>query len=375
MEPLDHSNDLGQSMNDSFSLYERYMRSFNIVESRVEKKDIREPSDPTEPVSPNNYCDSSDSRGNIDLSTAQSNGINKHCDLADSECNLLNHNTCDNIADKLSDSEYNRAEAYYHSNSPVAESLLDNSSTTAEHSNLTEKSNQTGFLLISSEETKRECFKPPLFLTSTMENSNNAVDSVPMFHDVRHTNTVFKLPNIELTFNGTIKHVQKLTPIVDPVSALSSQTLVNLEGKAEDQFLEHNESNLNAELNTDNSSDQKTSDASDEKSTDVETLEKTFESTDDYQYEESHLKKEFLVNDDESSTKWNLEHSHSSFETSFDSGVRSPDMFSDNDENDGEPVEEPEIFWNFLKDYEAFDKKKVRKLEVNNLSYSSFIHF
>ncbi|KOB72819.1 Neuronal calcium sensor [Operophtera brumata] len=364
MEPLEHSNGLGQSMNDSFSLYERYMRSFNIVDSRVEKKDIREASDATEPVSPSNsYCDSSDSRGNIDLSTAQSNVINKHRDITESECNLLNNNTCDNIADKLSDSEFNRAEAYYQSNSPAAESLLDNSSTTAENSHLTERSNQTGFLLVSSEETKRECFKP-LFLTSTMENSNNAVDSVPMFRDVRHAETVFKLPNIELTFNGTIKHVQKLTPIVDPVTALSSQNLVNLEGKSEDLFLEH-KSNLNIESNAYNSSDQKSSDASDEKSLDVETLEKTSESPGDPQYEESNLKKEFLVNDDESSTKWNLEHSHSSFETSFDSGVRSPNVFSDDDENDGEPVEEPEPFWNFLKDYEASDKKKVRKLEEN----------
>lgn len=369
MEPLENSN--GQSMNDSFSLYERYMRSFNIVESRVEKKDILEPSEPHEPVSPSHsYSDSSNSRsrGNIDLSTAQSNVLDKQCDFIESECNLLNQNTCDNIVDKLSDSEDNRPEADYQSSSPTAESPYENSSTTAEHSHFTEKSNITSFLLVSSEESKRGTFKPPLFLTSTMENSNNAVDSVPMFRDVRHTESVFKLPNNELTFNGTIKHAQKLTPIVDPVSALSSQNLQMLEGKSEDQSSEDNENSVNMESN-DNSYEQKTSDASEDKSVDVETLEKISESNEDSQYEDINLHKEFPVNDDESSTKWNMENSHSSFEASFDSGVRSPNMFSDDDaddENETELDEEPEPFWNFLKDYEAFDKRKVRKLEVSN---------
>lgn len=116
------------------------------------------------------------------------------------------------------------------------------------------------------------------------------------------------------------------------------------------------------------------SDASDDKSIDVETLEKTSESTGDSQYEDSNLKKEFPVNDDESSTKWNLDNSHSSFEASFDSGVRSPNIFSD-DENDAEPIEEPEPFWNFLKDYEAFDKRKVKKLEVRFFSLLPYLVF
>lgn len=357
MEPLENSN--GQSMNDSFSLYERYMRTFN-VDNRVENKDNREA---RAPVSPSHfYCDSSNSRGNIDLSTAQSNNLDKQCDPVESESNLLNQNTSDTIVDKFSDSEF-RAEADYQSYSPAAESLASNSSTNAENSRFTVKSNNTDYLLVSSDDSIRATFKPPLFLTSTMENSNNAVDSVPMFHDVRQTESVFKLPNIELTFNGTIKHVQKLTHIVDPVSALSSQ---NLGGNSEVHSLE-TESSINIESN-DNSFDQKTSDASDEKSVDAESLEKTSESTGDSQYEDNNLKKEFALNDDESCTKWNLENSHSSFEASFDSGVRSPNMFSDDDADDGndaEPADDAEPFWNFLKDHEAFDKRKVKKLEVS----------
>lgn len=357
MESLENSNCLSQSMNDSFSLYERYMRSFNIGDSRVDN--IQEP---PQFLSPRHFhCSYSNSQDNIDLSVAQNN-ILEH-NLPEFECNLLNQNTCDNIADKLSDSEYPRAEGNYQSSSPAAESC-DNSNT-AENSHLTEKSYNTGSLLVSSEETQRGCFRPPLFLTSTMENSNNAVDSVPLFHDVRNAESVFKLPNIELTFNGTIKHVQKLTPIVDPVSVLTSQNLGQLESKSEDHPFEQTENSLSDALiadKSDTSSDQKTSETED-KSVDGEILDKTSESTGDSQYEESNLKKE--VNDDESSAKWNLDNSYSSFEASFNSGVRSPDMFSDND-GDDEITKDPEPYWSFLKDYEAFDKRKVKKLEVCN---------
>lgn len=69
--------------------------------------------------------------------------------------------------------------------------------------------------------------KPSLASFMTMENSNNATDN-NLQHNISvsqstpssvincdSNNHVFKLPNTELTFNGTLKHLQKLQPIVD----------------------------------------------------------------------------------------------------------------------------------------------------------------
>lgn len=338
---MESLRDSCHSISDSFSLYERFMRSFNVVEKRDHNPDLGEPS------SSSNDSNIPSGRDNIELSAAQN--VTKHCEL---DCNLLNQVTCDNVTDKCSSSDIECVKVDSPCTSPVS---LENSYATVDHS-LTDKSNQTD-VHVSSEESRREGFKQPIFITSTMENSNNAVDSVPMFRTIP-TDSVFKLPISELSFNGTIKHVQKLKPIVDPITALSSNPHV-LEEKSQ-------ESNMNIAISeddistADHTSNEQKSYTSDEKSDEINKVEKTSESTGDSQYEE--FKKDCPVNE-ESITKWNIDHS-SSFEASFDSGVRSPDMFSDGDDEEPEPVIAQEPFWSFLKDYETYDKKKVKKIEV-----------
>lgn len=360
MESLEDSN--CHSMSDSFSLYERYLRSFNVVDPLIEESVNREP---TERVSSINNCDSesSHSRGNIELSIVTStNVINKHCETAETESDLLNQIVRDNLTDKGSSLDTDLCVKINSPCSPLAASLLENSFATIDHSLLNDKSNQTD-IQVSSEDSRTEISKHPMFITPTMENSNNAVDSVPMFRDVGPSENVFKLPISELSFNGTIKHVQKLKPIVDPISAMSSSTgLVNLVEKREEQSCgPFTSSSDNVESTVETSDgDQRVSDASDNV---CERLDKAWESTGDSQYEDNNVKKDCpIVNDEGSTAKWNSEQSYSSLEASFDSGVRSPDMFSDNDE-EGDLPPEPEPFWGFLKDYETHDKRKVRKIE------------
>lgn len=356
MESLEDSN--CQSMSDSFSLYERYMRSFNVGDSRIE--DNGDPQACESTSSSNSDSESSNSRSNIDLSSAHNNVI-RH-DTAQSNCNIINQRFDNN--EKSFDTQFVKVDS---SCTSLATSLLENSSSTNEHSLLTDKSDQTD-VQVSSEETKRESFKQPIFITSTMENSNNAVDSVLKFHNVRHDETVFKLPISELSFNGTIKHVQKLKPIVDPISALSSNKL-DQDDKPNEQELQSGSSD-NSLIETDHrSSDQKYSDVSQDISVnELNRAEKTSESTGDLQYEQF-IRKQNFVNDETNTTKWNLDQSHSSFEASFDSGVRSPDMFSDHGDDFQDLVPESEPFWSFLKDYEAHDKRRVRKIEVSNVKF------
>lgn len=357
MESFEDSN--CHSMSDSFSLYERYLRSFNVVDPLREESVKREPN---EGIS-SNHCDpeSSHSRGNIELSIVTSTNVkNKHCETAETENSLLNQIVRDHMTDKGSSLDTDLCVKINSPCSPLAASLLENSFAAIDHSLINEKSYQTD--LHTSEDSRFEVIKHPMFITPTMENSNNAVDSVPMFRVVGPSENVFKLPISELSFNGTIKHVQKLKPIVDPISAMSSSTnLANLEEKrGDDSCGIYTSSNDNAEsIMESNDGDQRVSDASDNVS---DRLDKNSESTEDSRYEEN--KKDCPVNDDGSTAKWNSEQSYSSLEASFDSGVRSPDMFSDNDGDDDQPPE-PEPFWSFLKDYEIHDKRKVRKIEVS----------
>ncbi|CAH2095299.1 unnamed protein product [Euphydryas editha] len=76
------------------------------------------------------------------------------------------------------------------------------------------------------------------------------------------------------------------------------------------------------------------------------------------QDEEYNSKKKQLQNN--GNIKWNLE-CYSSLDASYDSGVRSPDIFSDDD--DVEPSPQAVPFWDFLKDHETYDKRRVRKIE------------
>ncbi|XP_034835314.1 uncharacterized protein [Maniola hyperantus] len=324
MESLEDSN--CPSMSDSLSLYDRYMRSFNIVnfDHRVSS-------------APSSNCDSSNSGagGNIDLSTVIQSTTEKHNETDFKECSPLNP-IVDNV-DKIFDNDLVKVE------SPctfLAASLSENSSVTNHYLN-----DKSETVPVSSEESKSEGFRT-VFITSTMENSNNAVDSVPMFRDVKQDESVFKLPIRELSFNGTIlKHVQKLRPIVDPITALSTASMpLNMHEEVDSMT-----SNIpvSEDVSLQNDSDGKNS---------MESLSnlKVTDSNDLEPEDENSLK-------EDSSSKWNLDQSYSSLEASFDSGVRSPDMFSEEEDVEPGPKEEP--FWYFLKDYEAYDKRKIRKIE------------
>lgn len=344
MEPFGDTN--CNSMSDRLSLYERYLRSFNVVDSFVgengdDGQEIHRDYD--------NSCD-----GNIDLP------VNKHYDI-DTECNpsRIDENIDVDRALNL-DGDY----CCKDSRPSPGPSMLENSPATAEHSSLTEKSNNTDVPVSSSDDSKHDCFKQPIFITSTMENSNNAVDSVPLFRDVRPSESVFKLPISELSFNGTIKHIQKLKPIVDPITAFTTRIALDKEEKSQSlqQSIFDNDSNVAIE--SDKNSVSEKSDISYTSSDTSKTLaEKTSDSTGDSQYEECNKNGKPVINED-NSVKWNSEQSYSSLEASFDSGVRSPDMFSDGDD-DRVVQEATEPFWGFLKDVESFDKRRVRRLEVS----------
>ncbi|XP_075981061.1 cyclin E-interacting protein minus isoform X2 [Anticarsia gemmatalis] len=355
MESFEDSN--CHSMSDSFSLYERYLRSFNVVDPLLQESVNGAQNEPPNIIN----CDSesSHSGGNIELSIVTSNVINKH---TEAEHSLLNQVVREHISDKGSSLDTDCVKLHSPC-TPLAASLLENSSATVERSLINEKSNPID-VLISSEESKTETFKHPVFITPTMENSNNAVDSVPMFRAVRPTESVFKLPISELSFNGTLKHVQRMKPIVDPITALSSSTgLVSLEDKQGEECSRpfascsssSSSSSSSSHMTEGSSSEARASDTSDNS----DRVEKASESTGDSQYEEC-KKDNQVANDDGNTAKWNSEQSYSSLEASFDSGVRSPDMFSEEDED---TTPEPEPFWSFLKDYEAYDKRKMRKTE------------
>ncbi|CAH0724328.1 unnamed protein product, partial [Brenthis ino] len=325
-------------MSDSFSLYERYMRSFNVVDNYDNNhEEISELS---------SNCDSSNSGGNIDLSTVTQSKITQQNDnqFNKSECSplhLINYNS-----EKVLDSEFVKIE------SPCISLATSSETSSATNQCLNDKSNITDIPVIS-EESKSEGFKT-IFITSTMENSNNAVDSVPMFRDVKANESVFKLPISELSFNGTIlKHVQKLKPIVDPITALSTvSSVLNLN-------VEHVQTNseVNSNMCAENKGIDCVSDSEEKNTLDSVQIDKLATSS-CYQYDEDTSKKEPIA---DGSLKWNLDQSYSSLEASFDSGMRSPDMFSDEDAEELSP--QPEPFWNFFKDFEAYDKKKVRKIE------------
>lgn len=358
MEALDDSN--CHSISDSFSLYERYMRSFNVVDNFLEDNNNPEASGQSISSSDNDE-DHSNSDGNIDLSL-QKNALPEPCDVFKTVFSSVNDQ---NICTLESDKKSLEALTDYTTRPEFPRALLEGAClienySITEDSRLTEKSDPTD-APVSSEDSKSEHSKhpKPVIITSfsTMENSNNAVDSVPMFRDVRPTDTMFKLPIRELSFNGTIKHVQKLKPIVDPLSALTSvPDLVNEVEKSDLRSADNNTFEPCSFLEHKSESTLKSSDLSDDKS-EVNRLEDMTESTGDSQYKEFIPGKEV----DEPDNSLNPDQSLSSLDASFDSGVRSPDMFSDE-----EPEENPhrDDFWQFMKQHEAYDKLKVKKMEV-----------
>lgn len=369
MESVDDSN--CPSMSDSLSLYERYMRSFNVVNNFVAHNNNFKSAEHHS----SNTCDyeSSNSGGNIDLSAAVQADVDKHCvGLEGDYSSLQPLSDIDNFVHKPHSSSEGILHSKADSSFTSLTGSLEASSATAEHCLLNDKSDPVeSDTRVSLEDSKSESFKHSVFITSTMENSNNAVDSVPMFRDIRNNESIFKLPISELSFNGTIKHVQKLKPIVDPLTALSTVNALNNTTEHAECFAS---SSAAIKSSLDKYGSQTASDTSEDKNTcDMHRVDKS-ESSGDSQYEDFNNKKECEVpNEEGSNAKWNLEHSYSSLETSFDSGVRSPDMFSD---DDAEPSSPPEPFWNFLKDFESYDKKKVRKIEVILLNFfnSSFLY-
>ncbi|KAL4702008.1 hypothetical protein ACJJTC_010894 [Scirpophaga incertulas] len=328
---------------DSFSIYERFLKSFNVVDNIAEENNIGNA------VVLENY-DGSNSSSNIALSAVVELNVDKQCESAVEEINSsvvkhINKLNCES------------------SSISQAASLLDNSSV---DQCLTDKSEAVD-IPVTSEDSKPE-IRQPIFITSTMENSNNAVDSLPMFRNMPPSQTVFKLPIKELSFNGTIKHVKTLKPIVDPLTALSSNTsLVALSNKSIDENIDDCSKADGIEtLHTLNSDiDNKQNSISDDHSSYDRNIKS--ESTGDSQYDEFTKKRRNIVHSSEegSCSKWNSEQSYSSLEASFDSGVRSPDLFSDVDDdydNNNEILQQA-TFWSFQKDFEAHHKKSVRKIE------------
>ncbi|XP_047520420.1 uncharacterized protein LOC125059819 isoform X2 [Pieris napi] len=289
MESVEDSNNC-TSMSDSFSMYERYMKSFNVRDNFY---------DP-DSASASSISRESSNGGTIDLSIV----LPQHGIAIDAVCDSQFYNvekTCDS-KDK---------------------SLFLVASVTSSH---TDRSD-----LADARISDESCGGKPVFISSIMENSNNAVDSVPLF-EVKNEN-VFKLPITELSFNGTLKHMQKLKPIVDPITALST-------------FMHHDTTGkINNDLLT----------CSEERSSDSKN-DRLIRDNADYQYQNMEQKDSDL----DSTSKWN-DQSFSSLEASFDSGVRSPDIFSD-----GEDIvveSETKKFWTFLQNVELYDKKKLKKIQ------------
>ncbi|XP_022128459.2 uncharacterized protein LOC111002610 isoform X2 [Pieris rapae] len=289
MESLEDSNNCA-SMSDSFSMYERYMKSFNVRDNFYDQ----------DSASASSISRESSNGGTIDLSiVVPQHGI---------------------ATDAIGDSQLYNGEKNCDSKD---KSLFLVASVTSSH---TDRSD-----LADARISDESCGGKPVFISSIMENSNNAVDSVPLF-EVKNEN-VFKLPITELSFNGTLKHMQKLKPIVDPITALSSCMLYDTAGK------------INNDITT----------GSEERSNDSK-HDRLMADNADYQHQNMEQKDSDL----DSTSKWN-DQSFSSLEASFDSGVRSPDMFSDGEEI----VEESETkkFWTFLQNVELYDKKKLKKIQ------------
>ncbi|XP_045522258.1 uncharacterized protein LOC123712923 isoform X2 [Pieris brassicae] len=289
MESLEDSNNC-TSMSDSFSMYERYMKSFNVTDNFYDQ----------DSASASSISRESSNGGTIDLSIV----VPQHGIATDAVCDSQLFNSEKNCDSK-------------------DKSLFLVASVTSSH---TDRSD-----LADARISDESCGGKPVFISSIMENSNNAVDSVPLF-EVKNEN-VFKLPITELSFNGTLKHMQKLKPIVDPITALSTCMHYDTAGKINNDVITCSE-----ERSSDSKNDRLIGDNA------------------DYQYQNMEQKDSDL----DSTSKWN-DQSFSSLEASFDSGVRSPDMFSDGEEIVIES--ESKKFWTFLQNVELYDKKKLKKIQ------------
>lgn len=369
MEAFEDSD--GQSFDDSLSLYKRYVKSFHLTEHKPHDNNRQEllTTDDVSTSSKSTY-------ENINEEHNINSGIFIGSQVGDV---LLEQNSMNNSRHSETTLDKNSlcsTHSLLHDNKystlPEASLFVDNSSTAIEGNNSTDKFAHI-CLPVSSEDTKSDnsCKYPkPVVITSliTMENSNNAVDSVPLFHNTRPSGTVFKLPISELSFNGTIKHVQKLQPMVDPITALSSGIVVDNTVHSTSSSDINNEDLLNK-----NDSDDKSSDVTDEKSYHAYNrgVDDATESTGDSQYQDFNPQKDVPTNtqDDTIGIRSSMDQSYSSIEASFDSGVRSPELFSEDEYTDAVDPEASENFWDFIADHEASEKILVKKMEVRFLFY------
>lgn len=326
MEAYEDSNCL--SLSDSFSLYERYIRSFSVIE----QNNIRE-------------LDQADSSSS---SVSAYDNINGNVDKAAEE--TAHHSIDQNSHSRHSDNTRDNIVKHYFDSHHSSATTLTEGSLSLEHSTVhRDSSEKPGYTELPVEEDSKSNsskYINPVLITSliTMENSNNAV-----FHNVRPTETVFKLPITELSFNGTIEHVQKLQPIVDPITALSSSDTNIINGQPEPRH-SYCESRVleNQEQSTDSSEKSLSSDNV--------TLQEGTQSS----------KNNSTITEDRSDTR---DQSMSSLEGSFDSGVRSPDIFSD--EEDEVEVKPVNNYLEIVKEFEAEEKLKVKKIEVRFYSETS----
>lgn len=326
MEAYEDSNNC-LSLSDSFSLYERYMRSFNVTEQGALQNNIREL----------DQADSSSSsvsafdiiNGNVDKAAEEVT----HHSIEQNSHSHHSDNTHDKIAKHYFDSHHSSVTTMTEGSSSLEQAIVNGDSSYIE---------EPGHIELPVEEDSKSSsskYINPVLITSliTMENSNNAV-----FHNVRPTENVFKLPITELSFNGTIEHVQKMQPIVDPITAFSSSDMNIINGHSEP---EHSY----CESHTLENQEQSIDPSEKSISNDNVTLQEDTRSS----------KNNSTITESRSDTR---DQSMSSLEGSFDSGVRSPDIFSEEEyEQEVKPVN------NYLeigKVFEAEEKLKVKKIEV-----------
>lgn len=339
MEALEDSS--CPSLSDSFSLYERYVRSFDVVDNlRTEKSAQEIVDDGSNRVS---------NEGNLLLNIRNGDDVMTSVESEKHLFGSLDVQSAITTTLCKPCSPYNLVETSLQ-NSTTADSIQ------------TEKYDPIEVPL-TSEDSKSEhsLYPKPVIITSSaiMENSNNAVDSGPLFGS-KSPESVFKLPIKELTFNGSLKHVKTLKPIVDPSAALNSVVHIDEPYKVYTDAKTIREAAMqqNNEIATQDINSNTNSSSSGNKTVNsTQSVDTANNSTGDSLYQDFYSQKQ---RQHYSNQEKILESSYSSLEGSFDSGVRSPDMFSEDEDT---PIEHIN-FWDFLNEYEAKDKIKMKKLEV-----------
>lgn len=227
----------------------------------------------------------------------------------------------------------------------------------------------------------------------TMENSSNATDncnamtnniicSVPDGSDPNH---IFKLPNNELTFNGTLKHLQKLKPIVNTDTTFQSQF--------KDDFKDVFTSNANKESLVDDFSNKSNDYITSSPSADASNSKCNLTISSDSQYPSdydiflnvlSRTPSRFSNVEENQDVDSNTTFSHNemtilkskdiTLDNTYNSGMCSPTLFSDNEDEVYNTYEDAKIEKEkSIEQFNEYDKKLVKKLEVCFIVPQSFI--